>query len=151
MPYVMVPVPEEYVEEVMQFVLKAVARASVDPWGAESITELFTEVDELSRTLLSLIARGTGSGKELTEVDLAVMIQLSGRETIGIMRELNIMARDSNHPNLIIPRMISEALPNGRTMQKRVLTMADDIAQLVRDAERADMLTDPNPLDIGPG
>jgi hypothetical protein len=38
--------------------------------------------------------------------------------------------------------MITETLPNGRTREKRVLTMAEDVTGFVRDAERADMLSE---------
>ncbi len=37
MPYVMVPVPEEHVEDVMQFILRAMARASIEPWDQPSL------------------------------------------------------------------------------------------------------------------
>jgi hypothetical protein len=35
MPYVMVPVPEEHVQDVMQFVLREMAKASHVPWDDE--------------------------------------------------------------------------------------------------------------------
>ncbi len=75
MPYVMMPVPEEFVEEVMQFILRATARAAITPWDAESITKLYDEVDEGSRSLLAFVARASASGEELAAVDAARRIQ----------------------------------------------------------------------------
>ena len=36
------------------------------------------------------------------------------------------------------PRTVAERLPNGRTMEKRVLFMEDDIAALLRQVEETD-------------
>ncbi len=146
MPYVMVPVPEEHVEEVMQFILRAIAQASIDPWDAASISALFHEVDEPSRSLLAYVARSSIAGDDLEDAAVASMIQLSKREVTGIMRELNDDARDASRPTLIGSRSVSETLPNGRTTEKRVLSMSDEIAVLVQAAERAELADAPQPF-----
>lgn len=146
MPYVMMPVPEEHVEEVMQFILRAIARAAIEPWDAESITEIFGEVDEASRSLLAFVARGSVDGGELDAADAARKIQLTVREVTGIMNEINTMTRDTNRPNLIISRSVTERLPNGRVKDKRVLFMEPDVAELVREAEKAELLGVRHPL-----
>ena len=69
MPYVMIPVPEEHVEEVMQYVLRAVARAAIQPWDTESIGAIFSEVDEATRSLLAFVARASADGGELESAD----------------------------------------------------------------------------------
>ena len=139
MPYVMVPVPEEHVQDVMQFILREVAKASLEPWDEESISELFHEVDEASRSLLAYVARASMGGTEITEAQAADMMQLRQREVIGIVRELNERATRANRPTLVATRIVNEALPNGRTAEKRVLWMGDDVAPLVRNAERAEL------------
>ena len=63
MPYVMVPVPEEHVKEVMEFVIRTMARASIEEWDEESIESLFATVDEASRSLLSVVARAATTGQ----------------------------------------------------------------------------------------
>jgi hypothetical protein len=146
MPYVMVPVPEEHVQEVMQFLLRTMARASIEPWDEESIGRLFADVDEPSRSLLSFVARAAVGGGDLAESDAARSVQLSARETNGIMRELNERAREANHPSLLGRRTVPETLPNGRVTQKAVFSMDEEIAKLVRDAERADLLNGSDPL-----
>lgn len=142
MPYVMVPVPEEHVEEVMQFVLRTVARAAMSPWDAESIGALYTEVDELSRAVLAFTARSSVAGKELPESEAAALVQLSQREVVAIMRELNESSRNAERPQLIAQRTIVEALPNGRTQEMRVFAMDPEVAKLVSDAERAELIGD---------
>ena len=59
MPYEMVPVPEEHVQDVMQFILREMAKASLEPWDDESVSKLFHEVDESSRSLLAYTARAS--------------------------------------------------------------------------------------------
>ena len=44
MPYVMVPVPEEHVQDVMQFILREVARASLEAWDEESVEDMVLEM-----------------------------------------------------------------------------------------------------------
>ena len=46
MPYVMVPVPEEHVQDVMQFVVRMASQATLEPWTQEALGELFDEIDE---------------------------------------------------------------------------------------------------------
>ena len=146
MPYVMVPVPEEHVQDVMQFVLREVAKASLRAWDEESVSELFHEVDEASRSLLAYTARASISGTDITEAQAADMMQLRQREVVGIVRELNERATKANRPSLVGTRTVNETLPNGRTTEKRVLWMSDELAPLVRDAERAELAAVRPPL-----
>jgi hypothetical protein len=146
MPYVMIPVPEEHVEDVMQYILRAIARAAIQPWDADSITEIFGDVDEATRSLLAFVARTAADGGELDSAEAARKLQMTVRETAGIMNELGLMLRDSNRPALISARTVSERLPNGRTKEKRMLQMDPDVAELVRAAERAELASAPHPL-----
>jgi hypothetical protein len=147
MQYVMVPVPEEHVQDVMQFILREVARASLEPWNDEAISKLFHEVDEESRSLLAYVARAATSGKVISEADAADLMQLRVREMAGVVRDLNERASKGNRPNLVSIRNISETLPNGRTVDKRVLTMSDELAPLVSRAERAELAAVQAPVD----
>ena len=146
MPYVMVPVPEEHVQDVMQFVLREVAKASLEPWDEEAVSALFHEVDEEGRSLLAYAARAVVSGKDLSEPDAAALLQLRPREMAGLVRDINERAAQANHPNLVFTRVVTETLPNGRTADKRVMSMSDELAPLVRNAERAELADVPAPL-----
>lgn len=149
MAYVMVPVPEEYVEDVMNYMLKAMARASQEQWDQEKVTQLFAEVDELSKALLAHVSRAIVEGREVYETDAAKAVQLSQRETAAIVRELNELAREMNRPSLIFRRPTVEVLPNGRTMDRFAVVVEEDIAPLVLDAEKADLAADPLPGSAG--
>lgn len=146
MPYVMVPVPEEHVQDVMQFVLREVAKASQEPWDEESVSEAFHEVDEAGRSLLAYTARAALGGTDITEAQAADMMQLRSREVAGIVRELNELATKANRPSLVVTRTVTETLPNGRTTEKRVLVMSEEVAPFVRAAERTELSNVPPPL-----
>jgi hypothetical protein len=139
MPYVMVPVPEEHVEDVMQFILRAIARASIVPWDEASLGETYHEVDETTRSLLAFVARAEAEGKELDSGMAARQIQMSPREVNGILNELQTMTRDANRPPLVVVRVVTQRRPNGRTTEQRVVSMEPDVADLVRAVERAEL------------
>ena len=64
----------------------------------------------------------------------------------GLVRDINERAAQANRPNIVFTRVASETLPNGRTVDKRVLSMSDELAPLVRDAERAELADVPAPV-----
>ncbi len=146
MPYVMMPVPEEHVEEVMQFILRAIAKASIEPWDTESVNTLYNEVDEATRSLLAFVARASAEGTELADADAARRIQMTVRETAGIMNELNTLTRETNRPPLINVRVASERQPNGRVTERRVLYMDVELAEFIRQAEQAELADAQHPL-----
>lgn len=139
MPYVMVPVPEEHVEAVMQFVLRAITRASLEPWDPESIAEVYLELDEVSRSLLAFVARAAADGRELDVLEGARQIQMTPREVTGILNELNALTRESNRPPLLTARTVQDRLPNGRLSERRMLTIEPEVADLVQGAERDEL------------
>ena len=136
MPWVSVPVPEEHVQEVMEFVIRTIARASLQDWDDDSMETFFAKCDEPSRALISVVARAANAGKDLTDQMAADFIELTVREMYGLQREVNEEARRDERPALIIASTIEEPLPNGRFREKRVLTMSVQVAKLVREAER---------------
>lgn len=146
MGYVMLPVPEEHVEAVMQFVLREMARASLQPWDDASVSQVYEEVDEATRSLLAFVARATTDGSDLSDAEAAAKIQLTVRETVGIMNELQVMTREAGRPALLTSRSVTERLPNGRTTSRRVITMEPEVAELVRAVEEAELRSMPHPL-----
>jgi hypothetical protein len=147
MPYVMVPVPEEHVEDVMQFILRAIARAALEPWDAASLTEAYHGIDETSRSLLAFVARAQAEGKELDVQAAARAIQMTPREVNGIASELQVFTREANRPSIVTVRTVPERLPNGRVTDKRVLTIEPEVAELVRAAEQAELAEARETLD----
>ena len=147
MPYVMVPVPEEHVEEVMNYMLRAMSHASLEPWDEKSIQSLFDELDEFGRSLLAFVGRASAKEKDLAEVDAAKLLQLSSRETIAVVREINDLAREFGRPSLIVRRSFAEVQPNGRTVDIPVFSMDEEHIDLVNAVVDADRAANPLPGD----
>jgi hypothetical protein len=146
MPYVMVPVPEDHVQDVMQFVVRLASQATLEPWTQEAVAQLFDEIDEPARALLSAVANGVIGGKPLNEADAAAIIGMTWREVAGMVRELNDVAASASHPALVGRSSMTTTLPNGRTRDVRALIIDDDVARLVHEADRAQLLADGHPL-----
>jgi hypothetical protein len=151
MEFVMVPVPEEHVVDVMLYVTRLVQRAGVEPWTDESVQEFFDEVDEASRSLLSLVARHTAAGRELSEEESAETLELSVREIRAITRDIYDATQKTKRLGLLGTRDASIVLPNGRTVEKRVFTMTDQVSRMIRAYERASLAqehrADPSPSE----
>jgi len=135
--YVMVPVPEEHVVDVMMHIARLVARASVVPWTDEAVAELFDEVDEASRSVLSLVARMTLADKELSDEEAADKLELNTREVRAISRDINEAAQRSKREPLVALRETPVVLRNGRSVQKRLFVMAEPVARAIRAHERS--------------
>lgn len=151
MPYVMVPVPEEHVQEAMEAILRITRQAQLNPWDAESIDQFFRAEDEPSKALLSLVARASRAGKQLSQVTVADTIELSQREVVGMMREINDLARAADRPPLLVHEEVTETLPNGRTRLSAVISIDPEYAQLIQDAEKAELAETGHPLGGLPG
>ena len=138
-------------QDVMQFILREVAKASLEPWDEESVSTLFHDIEEEGRSLLAYRGPGDRQRQGDLEAEAAALLQLRPREMAGLVRDINERAAQANRPNLVFPRMVTETLPNGRTIDKRVLAMSDELAPLVRSAERAELADVPAPLGDGAG
>lgn len=142
----MVPVPEEHVEEAMQAILRISSRAKMKGWDQEAVSAVFHEVDEPSRAVISAVARGVIARGMVADLDVADSIELTQREVLGVVREVNERAQSEERLALISVRMETETLPNGRTREKRMMLMDNEIAAFVREAERLEVAEAPHPL-----
>jgi hypothetical protein len=146
MEFVMVPVPEDHVIDVMQYIARLVTRASVASWDKESVGSHFDEVEEAGRALLSYVARSVVAGRDVTVDDAASELELSNREIREINREINMEGQRKGFEPMVVLREASVVLPNKRTVQRQVFVMSDAVARMIRAHERAS-----NPLASPPG
>ena len=139
MAYVSVPVPEEHVEDVMRFVLRAMARASMAPWDAESFAELWGEIDEIGRALLAFVARSAVNDEDLTDREAAEQMQVRPREVHALTAELVQLSHQRRRPPIVSTQMVEDELPNGRIVEVKVLLMEPEVAEMVTGAERSEL------------
>jgi hypothetical protein len=148
MPYVMLPVPEEHLQEAMEAVLRIITRANMVPWDEESFGEFFASVDEPVRAVCSIVAKAALSDKRIADRDAARVAELGVREVLQIAREVNKLAKDSGRPDVLALRTVPTIQPNGRTRQQRMLSMDPEVAQLVKAAEAAEQIAiEPRPAE----
>lgn len=146
MGFVMVPVPEEHVEEAMTMILRISARARLKEWDQAALSELFHGLDEPSKSVLSAVARASLAKTTIDDVAVAEAIEFTRREVLGITREFNEQAGGLGYPPLVVVRQEVETLPNGRTREQRVFTMITELAVMVREAEQEELRAEPHPL-----
>lgn len=139
MPYVMVPVPEEHVEEAMEAVLRIVRNARLAPWDQVSMTPFFLGLDESAKALLSLVARATTVGKQISQAGAADRLEVTQREVLGIVRDVNARAQEDDRPPLLMPQEATETLPNGRTRKVAIIATNAEVAAMVQVAEKSEL------------
>jgi hypothetical protein len=137
-----VPVPEEHVLAVMQFITRLVAQKSGKPWDADSIADVWNDVDEPCRAMLAQLARVSLAGGELDADEVASRIGASIRETAAIVNELNNIARETSRPLLITAPVAAQPLPDGTSGQKRILRMDPEIAGFVERVAQGHVIAD---------
>lgn len=136
MGYVMVPVPEEHVEEAMEAVLRIARQARLIPWDQPSMTEFFIELDEAAKALLSLVSRAVAAGRQISQAGAADRMEVTQREVLGIVRDVNHQAKEINRPPLLISQEATETLPNGRTRNVAIISTNKEAALFVQSAEK---------------
>jgi hypothetical protein len=150
MPYVMVPVPEEHVPEVMGLVLRLSTRRSHDEppksWDQEAVSEFFAKANEPTRGLLSFLAHPKRAGNEFIPPEIARALELEASEVSGLLGPLNREFRRANRVPLFESRVHPEISPSGRTLKRRRLKMGEENARMVRAAEQALRSVEPDPL-----
>lgn len=151
MPYVMVPVPEEHVEEAMEAVLRITRNARLTPWTQEAMNSFFAQLDESAKALLSLVARATTAGKQISQAGASDRLEITQREILGIVRDINLQAQNEDHSALLLPQEATETLPNGRTRPVAVITSNPEVAGYVQVAERSELGTRTSGSADGPG
>ncbi len=146
MGFVMVPVPEEHVEEAMRMILRISARARLKQWDQGAFSELFHSLDEPSKSVLSATARAALAKKAIDDLSIAEAIEFTRREVLGIIRELNEQAGALGYPPVLMVLQEVETLPNGRTREQRLITITPELAQMVREAEQEELRGEQHPL-----
>jgi hypothetical protein len=150
MPYVMVPVPEEHVLEVMGVVLRLAARQSHDEppkaWDQDAVNGFFAKANEPTRGLLSFLAHPKRAGSEFIPPEIAGALELEASEVSGLLGPLNREFRRANRVPLFESRVHLETTAKGRTLRRRRLMMGVEHAEMLRAAEQAARLVEPDPL-----
>lgn len=139
MGFVMVPVPEEHVLEVMAHVARLVARQPAGEWPAkqwdqDELDRLIADCNDRTRDLLSFLAHRSRAGKEITPREIATALELERSDVPGILGPLNRQFRKANRAPLFESRLRTVTSPEGRPEKRRSLMMSKETARMVRAA-----------------
>ncbi len=142
MRFVMVPVPEEHVLEVMAHVARVSTRPPTGEWPAkqwdqDGIDRLVADANDRTRALLGFLAHRGRAGKEVTPREIAAALELERGDVPGILGPLNRQFRKLNRVPLFESRLRTVTSPEGRSEKRRSLTMSKDTARMVRAAIEA--------------
>ena len=139
MGYVMVPVPEEHVEEAMEAVLRITRQSRLTPWDQDTMNAFFSELDESAKALLSLVARATVANRQISQAAAADRLGITQRKVLGIVRDVASRALEDEHPALLLAQEATETLPNGRTRAVSIIATNQELAALIQAAEQAEL------------
>ena len=128
MEWVMVPVPEELVEEVRRFQLGLFTRDNVAPWDKAAMADFVRDAEEDTRSLLVVVATDTVKTDSPTVRAVADSLGCSVREALQIVSELNEAARATGR--LALVQVETKDAASG----ERRLTMPEPWARLVVNA-----------------
>jgi hypothetical protein len=137
----MVPVPEELAEKVLTYVSWKDAEAKAPPAAegldaaavAEVLDRVFARLDDASRALLAVTADAALTGEELTIPEAARRADVTAREAIGILLEVNgIVVNEGGPPLAFSGREVGSAAP-GSPWDSHVVVVSGAIAGPLAD------------------
>ncbi len=144
--YVMVPVPEHLVPEVMRQVLVLLSKEVMQAWDQESLDEVYGEMDETSKTIVSIAARAKTRGEPTTADEIASSAGLAVGQVMNLIRAVNAAADEGNRPVIVQINVTDEELANGRTVRRRYVEVNDKVAEMILVAESAERAALPHHL-----
>jgi hypothetical protein len=138
MEYVMVPVPEEHADTVMNHLRWNVGKPAVaDRWDEASIADLVEQADAPTRALLGAVAMAELDERELTVTEAAGLLEVSEREVVGTVIELNQLHQVPGAPTFVLMMREVPANDGAPAWGKRAIVAAPGVARLVRAVNAA--------------
>ena len=142
MRYVMVPVPSQYVLDVMRWVLFRVPdeEGQAARRDASRVVQLLEELDEDKRALLLLVAKAVGKDDTLGVTDAAEELGVQPQVVIDGLRAINRQALWGK--DIMTLRTEPKVGVLGQAGTVSFVTLRPDIARLVRAAARSASASD---------
>jgi hypothetical protein len=144
MRYVMVPVPSEFVLEVLRLVIfRAPADEDVSNLRDEASIRRYLEgADEVSRSLLGLVARATKEDRPLQFSDAADQLGQDGEVLRTVLRDANEHALAGERELVHISDEIAVRV-HGNVGKNRYLSMRPEHARFIRNVTRGSQEAEP--------
>lgn len=135
MEYVMVPVPEDLVEEVRDFMAWGMTTTTDEPENPDALAELYAGAGPEARAILNIVAAESIAEVRPTLTDVAERTGLSTHAVIGVLTELNYRLQKLRGPfAVVLVRDDPRPMPEGRNpWEHRILHMTRQTAGLIDD------------------
>lgn len=133
MGYVLVPVPTEFVLDVMRWVI--FRAPSDDEHDAVRLTHMLAEADEATRSLLLAVATATAKDENLRLRDLADRLGRDAEEVRAAVKTLNQEVLDEGRPIVELRNETSVGV-HGQTGTSVFVSMRSDLVRIVRASVR---------------
>lgn len=124
----MVPVPQDLVERVQHYIDWRVSSGVAVDWSEDAVAELYAQLDEASRAVVSTLAQGAVDDEPVTVARAAEAAGTSTREALGIVLEL--VQRFRALGGTTFPLLVLD-VPEGVGDDQRVIVMPRDGARVV--------------------
>lgn len=128
--YVMVPIPERYVGEVMGHLMIMGVQEQTDPWESTEVHEFFDRCGDLEKALLAYVARRVLAGQEVEATQVTDFLRLTEDQLEATVGELNQLAMARRRPVVVFlvdgPKDSEGAVSGPRTLRMSE-TVAGDI------------------------
>ncbi len=135
MTWVMVPVPEELMQEVQILLYQLRGRANAPRWDDEAMGRHLLALEEEPRAVLSAVAAGVVAGDPVEATVLAERLGVSVRELFGLVMEANDVTVAPFAGALIFARRDKVAGGAEAAQGRRVLAMLPGYAHAIREQE----------------
>jgi hypothetical protein len=125
--YVMVPVPQDLVERVQQYVTWRVSGGVAADWTEDAVAELYRQLDDASRAVVWTVAQGVVDDEPITVARAAEAAGTTNREALGIVLEL--VQRFRGLGGVTFPLLVLD-VAEGVDDDQRVIAMPKDGARV---------------------
>jgi hypothetical protein len=135
MTYVMVPVPDDMVAEVRQFLRWGLAGPLLGDLDDDAAARFFASLDDEARRFLLVVADAALDSRVLPVAAAAAATGCSEREALGLMAELNTEVQHFGKlPLGLVSRELGEASEGSEDEPPYLFTMRADVAAIVVNA-----------------
>lgn len=141
--YVMVPVPEEFAEEVSRFLQVALSADERPELEEMVVARAIAALDDGCRALLMIIVDAMVQSRLATIPALSAELGCSEHEVLGRMMETNQVMRQGRAPVAMIP-LKAPGAPTA-ALNDQMIAMAPDVARVVAAALRLETADEANP------
>jgi len=140
--YVMVPVPEELAGKVLTYVSWKDAQATATPPEGESadagddgdaIARALARFDDASRALVAVAAAAALEEEELSIPKAARRADVSTREALGILMEVNNIIADEGGPPIGFARKDEGGTSGEFAWDAHIIVMSEALARTIAD------------------